>query len=99
MGPEPLVMPLMIRGVIGLLGLAARVWQKRLASRATPILIGAITFSIWGAQGTHDWKTFMPIFLMAIPFGIVCTGVLVKLLGVLISVIRRYVSHPKPDTK
>jgi hypothetical protein len=99
MGPEPLVMPLIILGVLGLLGLVARMWQKRFATRATPVLKGAIAFSIWGAQGAQDWKTFVSIFLMATPFGIACAGVFVKLLGFLISVTRRNVSPTKPDTK
>ncbi len=82
MGPEPFILPLVVIGVIGLCALIVRMVKRRFMSIATPTLVGALVFALWGAQGMKTWEHYFTVFLMAVPVGIVVCAVPAKLLAV-----------------
>jgi hypothetical protein len=85
MGPEPLIAPLAILGIICMLALWILVIRSKGSTLATPVLLLASAFCAWGSVGTATWEHTVTVFFMA--FGVVAASaaVLLWVLGTILA--------------
>ena len=81
MGPEPLIVPFAILGIICMLALCVLVIRSKGNTLATPVLLLASAFCAWGSQGSATWAHTVTVFFMA--FGVVAaaSALLLRLLA------------------
>jgi hypothetical protein len=72
MGPEPLITPFAILGIVCMLVLSVLVIRRKGNTLATPVLLLASAFCAWGSQGSATWAHTVTIFFMA--FGVVAAA-------------------------
>lgn len=68
MGPEPLVFPLALIGLVGLVVVLTFIVKARGRSWLAVPLVAGVVFAAWGAQGAHYLRHTVTIFFMA--FGV-----------------------------
>jgi hypothetical protein len=87
MGPEPLIAPFAIIGIICLLALCGLVIRSKGNTLATPVLLLASLFCAWGSQGSATWEHTITTFFMA--FGVVA-GAFALVLWLLALILRPF---------